>query len=292
MTGFGARGPNSNSFGGSSRLPAAAAKFAFSAPQSASQPGAKPEKAQPDPAASPPPGESRKKGGFLSWLWEWAKSITFALVVWLFLRTFLIEAFRIPSGSMENTLLIGDFLFVNKLLYGAEVPLIHKRLPAVREPRRHDVVVFDSVEEEGLKVVKRLVGMPGDTLEMKNGELYHNGVKVDEPWARHGNPGAFADAFHRAKMREWQVKHLVGRDTAEYNPDLHDWGPIEVPADHYFMMGDNRDDSYDGRYWGFLPRENVRGRPLFVYFSFDPNSWRPLPFFTAVRWGRIFSTPR
>src|SRR6185312_9687662 len=90
-----------------------------------------------------------------SWLWEWTKSIAVALVVWFFLRTFLLEAFRIPSGSMENTLLVGDFLFVNKLLYGAEVPLTGKKLPAVREPRRNEILVFDSVEEPGLKVVKR-----------------------------------------------------------------------------------------------------------------------------------------
>ena len=230
--------------------------------------------------------------GFLPWLWEWAKSIVFALVVWLFLRTFLIEAFRIPSGSMENTLLIGDFLFVNKLLYGAEVPFIHKRLPAVRDPERDDVVVFDSVEEEGLKVVKRLIGMPGDTLSMQGGMLSRDGAKVDEPWAQHGNPGAFADAFHRQKMRGWQLKYFAGQDTASYNPDLQDWGPIVVPAGHYFMMGDNRDDSYDGRYWGFLPHENVRGRPLIIYFSFDPSSWHALPFFTAIRWNRIFSLPR
>src|ERR1041384_3871339 len=95
---------------------------------------------------------------FARWLWDWTKSIAVALVVWFFLRTFLVEAFRIPSGSMENTLLIGDFLFVNKLLYGAEVPLIHRRLPAIREPRRGDILVFDSVEEAGLKVVKRLIG--------------------------------------------------------------------------------------------------------------------------------------
>jgi signal peptidase I len=235
---------------------------------------------------------TQQKRGFLHWLWDWAKSIAFALVVWLFLRTFLIEAFRIPSGSMENTLLIGDFLFVNKLLYGAEVPLLHKRLPAVREPRRDDVVVFDSVEEEGLKVVKRLVGMPGDTLAMKSGDLWRNGARVEEPWARHGNPSAFADSFHRAKMRDWQVKYLASGNPATYNPDLQDWGPIVVPNGHYFMMGDNRDDSYDGRYWGFLPRENVRGRPLIVYYSYDATSWRPLPFFTAIRWGRIFALPR
>lgn len=236
--------------------------------------------------------DGKKTGGFVIWLWEWAKSIVFALVVWLFLRTFLIEAFRIPSGSMENTLLIGDFLFVNKLLYGAEVPLIHKRLPAIREPRRDDVVVFDSVEEEGLKVVKRLVGMPGDTLAMEGGALIRNGVTVDEPWARHTRPTESADAFYRAKMRDWQTSYLVGRDTAGYHPDLQDWGPIVVPAGHFFMMGDNRDDSYDGRYWGFLPRENVRGRPLIIYFSFDPSDWRPMPFFTAIRWNRIFSLPR
>jgi signal peptidase I len=237
--------------------------------------------------------DTASKGrGFATWVWEWVKSIAFALVVWLFLRTFLLEAFRIPSGSMENTLMVGDFLFVNKLLYGAEVPFTGKRLPAIREPRRDDVVVFDSVEEEGLKVVKRLVGMPGDTLAMVEGVLHRNGQAVNEPWARHGNPHSSADASYRAKMRGWQLKYYVGTDTADYEPDLQDWGPIVVPAGHYFMMGDNRDDSYDGRYWGFLPRQSVRGRPLFIYYSFDANSWKPMPFFTAIRWERIFSLPK
>src|SRR5262245_54717831 len=117
-----------------------------------------------DRPAGGPPDRSRSA---VIWAWEWTKSIVVALLVWFLLRTFLVEAFRIPSGSMENTLLIGDFLFVNKALYGAEVPLIHTRLPAVREPHRNDILVFDSVEEEGLKVVKRLIGMPGDTLSME-----------------------------------------------------------------------------------------------------------------------------
>jgi signal peptidase I len=228
---------------------------------------------------------------FVAWIWDWTKSIVVALVVWFFLRTFLVEAFRIPSGSMENTLLIGDFLFVNKALYGAEVPLFHARLPAVREPHRGDILVFDSVEEKGLKVVKRLIGMPGDTLYMERGELYRNGQRVDEPYAVHSEPTRSEDPVQRAKMRGWQLPHLVKRDTATYQPDLQDWGPIVVPPDSFFMMGDNRDSSYDGRYWGFLPRENVRGRPLVVYFSYDPNSWRSLPFLTAVRWGRIFAEP-
>jgi signal peptidase I len=228
---------------------------------------------------------------FAAWLWDWTKSIVVALVVWFFLRTFLVEAFRIPSGSMEKTLLIGDFLFVNKALYGAEVPLLHARLPAVREPQRNDILIFDSVEEPGLKVVKRLVGMPGDTLAMEDGELYRNGRKVIEPYAVHDDPGRTEDPIQRSKMREWQLRHFVGRDTASYQPDLQNWGPIVVPSDSFFMLGDNRDSSYDGRYWGFLPRENVRGRPLIVYFSYDANSWRALPFLTAVRWERIFTTP-
>jgi signal peptidase I len=229
---------------------------------------------------------------FARWLWDWAKSIAVALVVWFFLRTFLVEAFRIPSGSMENTLLIGDFLFVNKLLYGAEVPLIHQRLPAIREPVRGDILVFDSVEEEGLKVVKRLIGVPGDTLSMESSQLYRNGKRVVEPWVIRTDPNASADPLQREQMRRWQSRHLVrGVNPDLYHPDLHNWGPIVVPADSFFMMGDNRDGSYDGRYWGFLPRINVRGRPLLVYYSFDGSTYKPLPFFTNIRWGRIFTMP-
>ena len=236
-----------------------------------------------------PAAQSRS---LLTWFLEWAKSILVALVVWFFLRTFLVEAFRIPSGSMENTLLIGDFLFVNKALYGAEVPLIGARLPAVREPRRNDVLVFDSVEDEGLKVVKRLIGMPGDTLSMENGELFRNGERVNEPYTLRSDPTRSEGPLQRAQMREWQLPHLVNRDPSTYQPDLQDWGPIVVPRDSFFMMGDNRDSSYDGRYWGFLPRRNVRGRPLIVYFSYDPSSWRALPFLTAVRWSRLFTSPK
>jgi signal peptidase I len=244
----------------------------------------------PRPPVGPRPGDRSRSAAI--WVWEWTKSIVVALVVWFFLRTFLVEAFRIPSGSMENTLLIGDFLFVNKALYGAEVPLIHSRLPAVREPHRNDILVFDSVEEEGLKVVKRLIGMPGDTLSMEAGQLFRNGQRVSEPYVVHGDPHRSEDPIQRAKMREWQLPHLVQRDTATYQPDLQDWGPIVVPPDSFFMMGDNRDSSYDGRYWGFLPRANVRGRPLVVYFSYDQTSWRSLPFLTAIRWGRIFTQPK
>lgn len=233
-----------------------------------------------------------KPRSFVAWLWDWAKSITVALAIWLVLRTFLIEAFRIPSGSMENTLLIGDFLFVNKALYGAEIPLIHQRLPAFREPERSDLLVFDSVEEEDLKIVKRLIGMPGDTLAMKAGVIYRNGVAQDEPYAVHLDPPPLGEPLQRAQMRRWQVKFLVNRDTATYEPDLQNWGPIVVAAHSYFMMGDSRDNSHDSRMWGFLPRANVRGRPILIYFSYDPQSWKPLPFLSAIRWNRLLTVPK
>lgn len=219
---------------------------------------------------------------------EWIKSILIALVIWFFVRSLLVEAFRIPSGSMENTLQIGDFLFVNKALYGAEVPIVHQRLPAFREPRRFDIVVFDSPEERGVNVVKRVVGMPGDTLAMVNGQTFVNGVALDEPHAV--NTTSSYDP-EDPRMREWQLRYLAGEDPRTYRPSLRNWGPLVVPADSFFVMGDNRNNSYDSRYWGFLGRDRVSGRPLFIYYSFDKTSLMPLPFLTGVRWHRIFSTP-
>jgi signal peptidase I len=240
--------------------------------------------------AQPTPAPATQS--FVTWLVDWIKSIAVALLVWLVLRTFLIQAFRIPSGSMENTLLIGDFLFVNKALYGAEIPLLHKRLPAFREPQRNDIVVFDGVEEPKIDIVKRMVGVPGDTLAMEGGQLIRNGERLVEPYVVHASPLPMAAPEQRLQMRRWQVTHLVGRDSATYNPDLQDWGPIVVPPDSFFMMGDSRDNSHDSRMWGFLPRSHVRGRPMFIYFSYDADSWKPVPFVTAIRWGRTFHRPR
>lgn len=225
------------------------------------------------------------------WLWDWTRTITIALVIWFTFSTFLLQAFRIPSSSMEGTLLIGDVLYVNKLLYGAEVPLIGKRLPAIREPRRGDIVVFDSVEEPGLKVVKRLIGVPGDTIAMRNGILERNGAPVEEPWVLPGNRHMEADPSGVAKMRLWQAPRLLGGNPSSYAPDPDNWGPLVVPRDSLFMMGDNRRESYDSRFWGFLPRANVRGRPVVVYFSFDAQTYKPLPFLTNIRWGRLFTLP-
>jgi len=120
--------------------------------------------------------------------WEWLKSIAVALVIWFLLRALLIQAFRIPSPSMENTLMIGDFLFVNKALYGAEIPLVNKRLPAIREPGRFDVIVFQSPETAGMNVVKRVIGVPGDTLMMVENRVYVNSRALDEPYANRTDP--------------------------------------------------------------------------------------------------------
>lgn len=233
---------------------------------------------------------SRTQKSLAQSAWEWIKSIAAALVIWFFLRALLVEAFRIPSGSMENTLLIGDFLFVNKLLYGAEVPVVHKRLPALREPRRGDVVIFDSVEEPGVNVVKRIVGMPGDTIAMEDNVVYLNGKPLAEPYVLKTNStGDVEDP----RMRAWQLRYLApGRDPSSYRPTLKNWGPLVVPPDSFFVMGDNRDNSYDSRYWGFLGRDRIRGRPLFIYYSYDKNGVLPLPFVTAIRWQRLFTQPR
>ena len=237
------------------------------------------------------PGAAKPAGEHPSALREWTKSIVIAIVIWLVLRTFVVEAFRIPSGSMENTLLKGDFLFVNKAVYGAAVPFTDVHLPAFRDPRRNDIVVFDSKEQPGLDIVKRLIGVPGDTLAMRAGKLYRNGQLVPEPYALNSSPDRSESPEMREKMRAWQVQHLAGISGKDYQPDLHDWGPVVVPAESLFVMGDNRDGSYDGRYWGFLPRANLRGRPLMVYFSYDAESFKRFAFLREVRWGRLFTVP-
>lgn len=218
-------------------------------------------------------------------LWDWTRSVGGAFLVFLLLRTFLIEGYHIPSGSMERTLLVGDWLFVNKALYGAEVPILHARLPSVREPRRGDIVVFDAKNDPDEKIVKRLVGLPGDTLAMRASHLIRNGVMVEEPYAVHTDTTERADHW-RNEMREWQLRHVMA-DTAAYHPDLQNWGPLVVPPDSLFVLGDNRENSLDSRFWGFLPRQNLRGSPMFVYYSYDARSADAMPWVTEVRWGRV-----
>lgn len=231
-------------------------------------------------------------------LWENFKSIAGALAIFLLLRAFLVEAYRIPSGSMIPTLLVGDWLFVNKAIYGAHVPFTNSSLPAYREPHRGDVVVFVSpyqADEDSLghdptpTLVKRLVGTPGDTLYMRNGLLYVNGIAQRQGFGAAAVMPEMANSTD--PLFDWQKK--VGLRSSRFGPapaqPTHDnWGPIVIPPQHLFMMGDSRYNSKDSRYWGFVPRENVRGKPLFVYYSYNADdSDRPLPMLTDIRWSRI-----
>jgi signal peptidase I len=232
-------------------------------------------------------------------VWENFKSIAGALALFLILRAFLVEAYRIPSGSMIPTLLVGDWLFVNKAIYGAHIPLSRATLPAYREPRRNDVVVFVSpyqADEAGMghdptpTLVKRLVGTAGDTLYMRKGILYVNGIAQRQGFGSNATVDA-AMANSVDPLFEWQKK--VGLKSSRFGaapaqPTHDEWGPLVVPPNRLFMMGDSRYNSKDSRYWGFVPRENVRGKPLFVYYSYNADdSDRPLPMLTDIRWGRI-----
>lgn len=239
-------------------------------------------------------GTSGKPAG-PSQLWENVKAILVTLAFFLFFRTFLIEAYRIPSGSMIPALLVGDWLFVNKLAYGPHVPFTEINLPGYADPKRGDVVVFkspnqvDQPEDPNPTLVKRCVAIAGDTVWMRGGLLYVNGMPQPQGFAASVNPRGDGTFSH--PLFQWHKQfELHGSPIGEppAQPALDDWGPMVVPARHLFMLGDNRYDSKDGRYWGFVPRENVRGRPVFVYYSYRADeSDRPLPFITDIRWGRI-----
>lgn len=240
----------------------------------------------PDPVSPPPLRRPRHPVAVVTRaLFEWAKSLSLALLSFLIIRAFLVEPFKIPSGSMEGTLLVGDFLLVNKLVYGAEVPFTGRRLPAVRQPEAGDVLVFLWPEDPSKSFVKRLMGLPGDTLAMANGQLFRNGVRLKEGYVRHTEPN-YDPAGQEFR---WQRDFLVRRASARvsYHPSRDNWGPIVVPGRHYFVLGDNRDNSLDSRHWGFVPDSLVRGSPMMVYFSYLPDSASPLDWLTRVRWRRL-----
>jgi signal peptidase I len=216
-------------------------------------------------------------------LTDWLKSIAIAFALFLILRTSVIEAFKIPTSSMEGTLLVGDFLLVNKAVYGARIPGLDVTLPPLAEPHRGDVIVFHPPHEPDKNYVKRLVGLPGDTLEMREKRLYLNGAPVYEPYARHVD--GRGDAVH--PDMEWQSHHLIASLSPEYYPTRDTWGPIVVPAGRFFVLGDNRDNSEDSRYWGFVARDQIRGRPWLVYYSHEPGLDVPQPWLPDVRWGRL-----
>jgi signal peptidase I len=215
--------------------------------------------------------------------WEWIKSGIIGFLIFLVVRTFLIQTFTIVSGSMEGTLLVGDFLVLNKSAYGASVPGTSASLPGYDTPQRNDIVVFRGHHED-IDLVKRLVGMPGDTLEMRDGVLFLNGQPQEEPYVRRTDPNG--DAGH--PWMDWQASYLIGEAASEpYYPSRDNWGPIALPDDRFFMLGDNRDESLDSRYWGLVQRSQIKGRAVGLYFSYNNRPDGGVPIVSRVRWSRI-----
>jgi signal peptidase I len=241
-------------------------------------------------AAEPLPDGTQRAGDVVQspissgrWAWEWTKSFLIAVAIFLVIRTFLVEPFRIPTGSMEKTLLVGDFLLVNKAVFGAGIPFSRSRVHGLAEPVRGTVVVFVPPHDPDRNYVKRLVGVPGDTLEMHGKSLYINGRPQEEPYVSVSDP---RDTY--ASGMFWQCEYApAARTHGECRPTRDNWGPLVVPRDRYFLLGDNRDDSEDSRYWGFVPPDAIRGRPIVIYYSFDPTASRRVPWLTAIRWNRI-----
>lgn len=213
---------------------------------------------------------------------EWVKSIALAVGVVVVLRLFVFGTFFIDSGSMQNTLLVGDFVFVNRLAMGSPIPFTGTGIPGYSEPRRGDVLVFDPPHDDTLTVIKRVVGMPGDTLEMRAGQLYLNGEPRAEPYAINDTT---SDHFDPDML--WQREILLGGPRDDYWPTRDTWGPLVIPEGRYFMLGDFRWDSLDSRYWGLLERWRFRGRAVLIYFSYDLGAMRPFPWLTEVRGSRI-----
>ena len=240
-------------------------------------------------------GGGKGKGAKKGTLWDNVKGILGAVVLFLFLRTFLIEAYRIPSPSMVPALLVGDWLFVNKLVYGPHIPFTSINLPGYSEPKRYEIAVFvspyqvDQEHDPTPTLVKRIIGLPGDTLHMRAGRLFIDG---EEQKQGYGDQSPRGDPDEVSFLFDWQKKYALTASRFGPAPDqpTHDnWGPLVIPEKYYFMMGDNRYQSKDSRYWGIVLRENFRGRPMFVYYSWNQDdSDRPLPFITDIRWRRIF----
>jgi signal peptidase I len=182
---------------------------------------------------------------------EWVKSIVIALILALITRATVVQAFRIPTASMQDTLLVGDFLLVNKFIYGSKIPFTDFRLPSIRDPKRGDVIVFKH-PTEGKDYIKRCIGLPGDTVEIRQDVVYVNGQVIEEPY----------------------------KVLRSYAGPMSNYGPVVVPEGHLFMLGDNRHNSRDSRSWGMLDQTYLKGKAMVIYFSWDHD--RKFPRFTRV----------
>ena len=201
------------------------------------------------------------------WYREYAEALFVAAILALIIRTFVVQAFKIPSGSMEDTLLIGDHLLVNKFLYGVQVPFVDGRYLTIRHPERGDVIVFEFPEDEGKNFfqrrdfIKRIVGLPGDTVEVLDKKVLVNGEPYQIPQEIHKENNIVAPGF----------------GPRDFMP------AIEVPEGHYFVMGDNRDRSYDSRFWGFVEESKIKGLAFIKYWSWDSQAnW-----LKKIRWNRL-----
>lgn len=194
--------------------------------------------------------EPIKKKGLIR---EYAESIIIAVLLALVIRTYLVQAFKIPSGSMEDTLVIGDHLLVSKFMYGTKIPFVDKRVLTVRDPHQGDVIVFEYPEDTSKDFIKRIVGVPGDVVEGKDKKVYVNGKHYENPHEVH-------------KEKEVIPKEMNPRDT---------FGPVTVPTGSYFVMGDNRDRSYDSRFWKFVRRDQIKGLAFIKYWSWDRDKLMP-----------------
>ncbi|MBN1560857.1 signal peptidase I [candidate division KSB1 bacterium] len=232
---------------------------------------------------------------------EFFESIGVALIAALIIRALVIQSYRIPTGSMKDTLLIGDFLLVNKFIYGINtptklfvksLPIPSKRLPGFKEPRRGDIVVFRFPNDITVDYIKRCVALAGDTLELRDARLYINGAAegteefLETKWDREESRNI---SYFRITKEDGQ--QYIIRRAAEPRYQMRSWGPYVVPPDHIFMMGDNRDNSYDSRMWKALPDEYIVGQALVIFFSWDKME-SIFNIHRKIRWGRIFSVIR
>jgi signal peptidase I len=184
---------------------------------------------------------------------EYFESVIIAVILALFIRTFVVQAFKIPTGSMENNLLIGDHLLVNKFVVGPTASAVERALLPVRPIKRGDVIVFKYPEEPSRDFIKRVIGLPGETLELRDKKVSVNDKPLDEPYVHFLEPPGISSEF----------REITSNDVRER------YGPVTVPPNQYFVMGDNRDNSQDSRYWGFLPRDYIKGKAVVIYWSYD-----------------------
>jgi signal peptidase I len=200
---------------------------------------------------------------------EFLASLAAVLVTGLFIITFVVQAFEIPSSSMENTLLIGDHVFVNRISFAPRTSWVGPLLP-YREVRRGDIVVFlhPDAAYTGTYVVKRIMGVPGDRIHLRNGEVYRNGEKLNEPYVFHDRDDPFDSYRNNFPAVPPDDPNISPTWQADL-PSHIEGGDLVVPPGHFFAMGDHRGVSLDSRYWGFIPQENIIGRPMFIYWSFE-----------------------